>query len=65
MFNYTQDERIPSKITVRSGKSGQNYHGYFFKTPENNWFFQPDATREISYLELRRLYNKLYQLNRR
>lgn len=40
--------------------------GHFFKSPGKNWFYQPpNPARELTYHELRRLYNKLYKLNRK
>lgn len=46
------------------GRVSGNSYGHFFCTPERNWFYQP-STRELTYIELRRLYNKLYELNRK
>lgn len=65
MTQYIIDHRIPNRIDIREGEYGMNYIGYFFKTPGGNWFFQPDPTREITYQQLRRLYNKLYLLNKK
>jgi hypothetical protein len=64
MFNYITGDGY-DKIHVRSGEYNQNEYGYFFKTPGNNWFYQPKPNKELTYLELRRLYNKLYQLNKK
>lgn len=64
MFKYITTDNS-NKIHVRRGNFNENHYGYFFKTPENNWFYQPDIIRELTYQELRRLYNKLYLLNKK
>jgi hypothetical protein len=61
-MKYLKDSE--TKISIKSGSYNNIEHGYFFRTPGGNWFFQPKCGREITYIELRRLYNKLYILNK-
>lgn len=38
--------------------------GLFDYRKDNEWKYLPKASRYLTYIELRRLYNKLYSLNK-